>query len=382
MQKSNLLLINSLDIPYFESLEEFSRIIGLSTKLIFLLTNKSENYYSFKEIPKKNGTKRKIAIPSYTLKITQRWILKNILNKIRPSDYAMAFRKSSNNNKFDIKKNAYYHSDSLYGLSIDLSDFFPSITAAKVFSVFKGIGYNNTASAILTNLCTLESKLPQGAVCSPALSNLICMRLDRRLFGLCSKRGILYTRYADDMYKLHYHTPKNKHLITGVVISHSNDTSELKASKEFKRKIRAEIFRCIMTGNYDNAAHIKGEIAYVCFIQSENIQDYKQSIIQYINRTSKKIEYFCELVDAYNENFFYDEQEPLVFLDINKLEVDCPENDTENYDQYLFETIEAIFQYRKEYIKNNNLTDICKYQNWPKIITENEFDASSEETPF
>ena len=112
MQKNNLLLINSLGIPYFECLEEFSRIIGLSTKLIYLLTNKTESYYSFKKIPKKDGTKRIIAIPSYTLKITQRWILKNILNKIRPSDYAMAFRKSSNNNKFDIKKNAYYHSDS------------------------------------------------------------------------------------------------------------------------------------------------------------------------------------------------------------------------------------------------------------------------------
>ena len=412
MQKNNLLLINSLGIPYFECLEEFSRIIGLSIKLIYLLTNKTESYYSFKEIPKKNGTKRIIAIPSYTLKITQRWILKNILNKIRPSDYAMAFRKSSNNNKFDIKKNAYYHSDSLYGLSIDLSDFFPSINAAKVYRIFKGIGYNNTASAILTNLCTLENKLPQGAVCSPALSNLICMRLDRRLFGLCAKRGVLYTRYADDMYfscdnkglllkmfpiiekiiksegfiinqdKLHYHTPKNKHLITGVVISHSNDTSELKVSKEFKRKIRAEIFRCIMTGNYENAAHIKGEISYVCFIQSENRQDYKQSIIQYINRTSKKIEYFCELVDAYNENFFYDEQEPLEFLDINKLEIDCPEKDIDNYDQYLFGTIEAIFQYRKEYIKNNNLTDICKDQTWPKDTTEHESDVSSEETPF
>ena len=95
MQKNNLLLINSLGIPYFECLEEFSRIIGLSTKLIYLLTNKTESYYSFKEIPKKNGTKRIIAIPSYTLKITQRWILKNILNKIRPSDYAMAFRKSN-----------------------------------------------------------------------------------------------------------------------------------------------------------------------------------------------------------------------------------------------------------------------------------------------
>ena len=293
-----------------------------------------------------------------------------------------------------------------------MSDFFPSINAAKVFRIFKGIGYNNTASAILTNLCTLENHLPQGAVCSPALSNLICMRLDRSLFGLCSKRGILYTRYADDMYfscdnkglllkmfpiiekiiksegflinqdKLHYHTPKNRHLITGVVISHSNDTSELKVSKVFKRKIRAEIFRCIMTGNYENAAHIKGEIAYVCFIQSENCQDYKQSIIQYINRTSKKIEYFKELVDAYNKNFLYNEQEYLEYLDINNLEVDCPKKDTENFDQYLFETIESIFQSRKEYIKSNHLIDICKYQGWPKIITENEFDASSDETPF
>ena len=70
------------------------------------------------------------------------------------------------------------------------------------------------------------------------------------------------------------------------------------------------------------------------------------------------------------------------FLDINKLEIDCPEKDTDNYDQYLFETIEAIFQHRKKYIKNNNLTDICKYQNWPKNTTENEFDSSSEETPF
>ena len=102
MIKNNLILISSLGIPYFETLEDFSRTIGLSTKLIYLLTNNTDNYYHFKEIPKKNGSTRIIAIPSYTLKITQRWISQNILNKLRPSDYAMAFRRCTNDNRFDI----------------------------------------------------------------------------------------------------------------------------------------------------------------------------------------------------------------------------------------------------------------------------------------
>ena len=412
MFKNNLILISSLGIPYFETLEDFSRTIGLSTKLIYLLTNNTDNYYHFKEIPKKNGSTRIIAIPSYTLKITQRWISQNILNKLRPSDYAMAFRRCTNDNRFDIKTNAYYHSDSLYGLSIDLCDFFPSISAAKVYSIFKGIGYNKTASTILTNLCTLENKLPQGAVCSPALSNLICNRLDNRLVGLCSKRGILYTRYADDMYfscdnkglllkvypiiekiiisegfiinqnKLHYHTPKNKQVITGVLVSYPNGKQELKAPKEMKRRIRAEIFRCIMTGNYESAEHIKGEIAYVCFIQSENSRNFKQAIIQYINKTSKKVEYFLELVNAYNENFFFREQEHLEFLNINELELDIKNDGSIDYDQYLFEAMEMIYQNRIDYINKNHLQDICTYENWPKAITEEKNETLDDETPY
>jgi hypothetical protein len=31
------------------------------------------------------------------------------------------------------------------------------------------------------------------------LSNLVCTRLDRRLAGLAGARGVLYTRYADDL---------------------------------------------------------------------------------------------------------------------------------------------------------------------------------------
>lgn len=417
MSKNSLLLINSLDIPYFEDLEEFSKAIGLSKKLIYILTNNTENYYHFKDIPKKSGKHRTIFIPSYTLKIVQKWILNNILNKLKPSDFAMAFRKSTTENRFDIKKNASYHANSLYGLSIDLCDFFPSISSNKVFRIFKSIGYNNTASTILTNLCTLDGSLPQGAVCSPALSNLICIILDKRLSGLCSKRGILYTRYADDMYfscdnkglllkllpiintiindegfminkdKLHFHTPKNKHQITGIIVDHSNEKNELKASKELKRKIRSEIFQCIMSGAYESSKHIKGEISYVCYIQKENTKSFKESIIKYINKVSKKVEYFPELVDAYNANFFYKEQEHLEYQNITKLELINDGMDIAEYEHLLFSTKNMIYQSRKDYINKKRIKDICEYKNWPKEIIDNALNVSNDvisdnESPF
>jgi hypothetical protein len=41
--------------------------------------------------------------------------------------------------------------------------------------------------------------LPQGAPTSPAITNAICLRLDRRMSGLARKLGLRYTRYADDL---------------------------------------------------------------------------------------------------------------------------------------------------------------------------------------
>ena len=41
--------------------------------------------------------------------------------------------------------------------------------------------------------------LPQGAPTSPALTNALCLRLDRRLAALTLKAGWRYSRYADDL---------------------------------------------------------------------------------------------------------------------------------------------------------------------------------------
>jgi hypothetical protein len=41
--------------------------------------------------------------------------------------------------------------------------------------------------------------LPQGAPTSPALTNTLCLRLDRRVTALARRYGWRYTRYADDL---------------------------------------------------------------------------------------------------------------------------------------------------------------------------------------
>ena len=41
--------------------------------------------------------------------------------------------------------------------------------------------------------------LPQGACTSPAITNALCRRLDRRLVGLVRRHDFTYTRYADDL---------------------------------------------------------------------------------------------------------------------------------------------------------------------------------------
>ncbi|WP_133755298.1 reverse transcriptase domain-containing protein [Naumannella halotolerans] len=41
--------------------------------------------------------------------------------------------------------------------------------------------------------------LPQGSPTAPALANLACFRLDRRLAGYAERSGLVYTRYVDDL---------------------------------------------------------------------------------------------------------------------------------------------------------------------------------------
>lgn len=330
---TNSFIIHSLELPLITDMNTLSSTIGVSKKLLYLLTNKTSDYYTNFEIAKKDGSDRVIDSPKYSLKLIQKWILVEILEKIKVSDEAMAFKKGFG---IGIKKNAEYHLYNSYLLQLDLTGFFGTIKRERVFYLFKSLGYNNIVANLLTNLCTYNGALPQGGVCSPYLSNLICIKFDARLRGLCSRRDILYTRYADDLtfscenkillqkakkviediikdegFKLNhkktrYLSPSSHKRITGITV---ND-GHIKASKNLKRKVRSMIHHAIVNADYSKVNQIKG---YISFVNS--IEDgYKHKIVGYINKlTDKDYRYTLTIVEAFNQNPILEEAKKMVY---------------------------------------------------------------------
>jgi hypothetical protein len=145
-------------------------------------------------IPKRRGGTRTIDAPGDKLKSLQRRVLRRLLAPLsfRPEVTGFVGGRS-------IVDNARPHVGQSVVINLDLADFFATITAERVDLAWRALGWNAEAAAILTQICTLDGRLPQGAPTSPALSNLVCRRLDARLSALARAVRGHYTRYADDL---------------------------------------------------------------------------------------------------------------------------------------------------------------------------------------
>lgn len=163
-------------------------------------------------IPKRDGGERAIWAPLPRLKAAQRWVLHHIVERLPTHGAAHGFLVGRS-----IASNAAVHANSRVVLKMDVQDFFPTVTWRRVKGVFRRAGYREQVSTLLALLCTEAPRevvelngvryfvslgprcLPQGAPTSPAITNALCLRLDRRLVGLAKKLGWRYTRYADDL---------------------------------------------------------------------------------------------------------------------------------------------------------------------------------------
>lgn len=184
------------NVPIIYNLRHLRQLLGIhkSDQERLFGIKQIESYKTF-FIPKKSGGTRKIEAPNDELKAIQLWIKENILDKFSVSQYAKGFVKG-----VSIYDNALQHTKKELVINIDLKDFFPSIGYNEVYKVFKYIGYTESVSKLLTNLCTNPyNVLPQGSPASPVLSNLVSLKLDKRLGCLAKKIGADYTRYADDI---------------------------------------------------------------------------------------------------------------------------------------------------------------------------------------
>jgi len=158
------------------------------------------SHYQRFAIPKKSGGERIISAPMPRLKRAQYWLLANILEKVPVTESAQGFVKQRN-----ILTNALPHVGTKVVVNLDLENFFPSVGYPRVKGIFRKIGYSEEVATLCARLTTEapvsafeldgtryfvrtgEAALPQGAPTSPALSNILCRRLDKRLRGAAAK---------------------------------------------------------------------------------------------------------------------------------------------------------------------------------------------------
>lgn len=191
---SNHAQLRLIGLPVLDCLGDLATSIRLSNGVLYRVCTATESFYQTYHIPKQSGGTRTITQPNRTCKAIQSWILRRILDPLRVSSACKGFEKGQT-----IRTNAMTHARSNAVLTVDLADFFNTIHSRQIFAVFRNAGYNRRVAGILTSLCTCLDTLPQGAPTSPRLANLVCIRLDARLLGYVGKRGIAFTRYADDL---------------------------------------------------------------------------------------------------------------------------------------------------------------------------------------
>lgn len=174
----------------------YSDIIEIYRYEISCILTDKRNFYRIFYIPSHSGSRR-ICEPLGELKSIQRSLLNNIFY---PKSYLLhksAFAYIPQNRISDC---AALHTGQKLVMKADIKDFFGSVTFAHVKDSFMyAMRMDEHTANTIAELCTLSNSLPQGAVTSPFLSNLVCRKLDRRLYTYAAERGISYTRYADDM---------------------------------------------------------------------------------------------------------------------------------------------------------------------------------------
>lgn len=160
-------IIISNGCPVIYDGKQLSFLVGYKYEYIRKAIFGTELHYKTYTIPKKNGGHRTISEPLPSLKEIQYWILNNILYHLPVHPYAKAYIKGKK-----IKENLRFHKRQRIVLTLDIHDFFGSITRQHVRHIFKEIGYSSKLSSILSHLVCLDEKLPQGAPTSPCLSNI------------------------------------------------------------------------------------------------------------------------------------------------------------------------------------------------------------------
>lgn len=160
------------------------------------------------EIPKENGKKRQLGIPTVVDRVVQQAI-SQVLTPIYEqqfSDFSYGFRPKRNAHQALGQCQRYITEGHVYAVDMDLEKFFDTVNQSKLIEVLSRTikdgrvislihKYLNAGVVVQHKFEPSKQGVPQGGPLSPLLSNIMLNELDKEL----EKRGHRFVRYADDM---------------------------------------------------------------------------------------------------------------------------------------------------------------------------------------
>ena len=160
------------------------------------------------EIPKDNGQKRQLGIPTVVDRVIQQAIAQVLTPLCEPqfSDHSYGFRPKRNAHQALMKCRDYITEGYGYAVDLDLEKFFDKVNHSKLIEVLSRTvkdgrvvslihKYLNAGAKVGDSFEASEMGVPQGGPLSPLLSNIMLNELDKEL----ESRGHKFVRYADDM---------------------------------------------------------------------------------------------------------------------------------------------------------------------------------------
>jgi RNA-directed DNA polymerase len=151
-------------------------------------------FYRPRQRAKADGTFRTLNEPTGPLMLLQQKIKNHILDAIGLLDCVHGGVRCRS-----VMTNALPHVRKGIVFTLDIKDFFPSVSSSTVRAIFRALAFGEVAAALLTRLVVWEGQLPQGAPTSTGIANLAMTRVDIRLRSLARQQGFDYTRFIDDL---------------------------------------------------------------------------------------------------------------------------------------------------------------------------------------
>jgi RNA-directed DNA polymerase len=280
-------------------LEAASRALRMDPDFIQAIATSANHLYKVYQIPKKSGGVRTIEHPAKRLKLLQRWLARRILPGLPIHPAATAYRPQKG-----IRENAIVHLENRFIMNLDFENFFGSIRDRDIARVIRAnrllLPMEEEDIVLLNLIVCRQGTLVIGAPSSPTISNIVMNEFDGFWSEQLGRRGVAYTRYADDITlstntprvlgnvladmrrfletnlsprlrlneeKIRFGSKKYGRRVTGLILA---DQGRLSIGRRQKRYIRSLVHKYLLGNLPENQLdYLKGYIAFASHIEAD-----------------------------------------------------------------------------------------------------------------